>query len=286
MGANAAGVGERLVVCRAAAQRAALRCGRAELRHVTARRTAAAAASRDKPTAAVTAAAMRAARNGRRGMSLIETLTPSARARGQALAFAVRVHEQRRVEELPANTGLSDIEDRHPLRIESGIGPVRHPVGAHAAGVTQLGGRICSTSAAGQLPSIRQSASCVSDPPVGRRPTQAVWAAWNWELLTPSCGKLTFGSSPLLAGSGNFDTPWERMQAEKATHPLLRRGRRAVRGSAALRRGRGELRHLTSRRATARSRQQSDAGRREGPQPQFALRANQGAHALDDRSAR
>jgi hypothetical protein len=24
----------------------------------------------------------------------------------------------------------------------------------------------------------------------------------------------------LPAGSGNFDTPWERMQAEKASHPF------------------------------------------------------------------
>ena len=42
VGAHAVGVGERVVVCRAAARRAALRCTRAELRHVTARRTAAA----------------------------------------------------------------------------------------------------------------------------------------------------------------------------------------------------------------------------------------------------
>jgi hypothetical protein len=70
------------------------------------------------------------------------------------------------------------------------------------------------------LPNSRQSASCVSDPPVGRRPWQAVWAAWNCELLTPSCGRLTFGSPPLPAGSGNLDTPWERMQAEKTSHPF------------------------------------------------------------------
>ena len=42
----------------------------------------------------------------------------------------------------------------------------------------------------------------------------AFWAAWNWELLTPSCCGVTFGNAPLLLGSGKFGTPWERMQRE------------------------------------------------------------------------
>ncbi|HTA02222.1 MAG TPA: hypothetical protein VK802_17705 [Streptosporangiaceae bacterium] len=53
------------------------------------------------------------------------------------------------------------------------------------------------------------------DPPlVGYRSWQAVWAAWSWELLTPRCCELAFGTPPLLGGSGKFGTPWERMQWE------------------------------------------------------------------------
>lgn len=36
-------------------------------------------------------------------------------------------------------------------------------------------------------------------------------------MLTPSCCGLTLGIAPLLSGSGKFDTPRERMQAEKAS---------------------------------------------------------------------
>src|SRR6188472_1833148 len=54
------------------------------------------------------------------------------------------------------------------------------------------------------------------------RCAQALWAAWNCELLTPSCCMVTLGIAPLLSGSGNCDTPWERMQPEKARPPFCR----------------------------------------------------------------
>jgi len=37
------------------------------------------------------------------------------------------------------------------------------------------------------------------------------------ELLTPSCCELSFGSPPLLLGSGKLGTPFERMQRAKAS---------------------------------------------------------------------
>ena len=48
---------------------------------------------------------------------------------------------------------------------------------------------------------------------VGHRERQACCAAWSWELLTPTCCRLTLGIAPPLVGSGNADTPWERMQS-------------------------------------------------------------------------
>ena len=48
---------------------------------------------------------------------------------------------------------------------------------------------------------------------------QAVWATRNWGLLAR--GTTSFlGISPLLLGSGKLDTPWERMQSEKASAAL------------------------------------------------------------------
>ena len=55
-------------------------------------------------------------------------------------------------------------------------------------------------------------------PPLGSRCAQALWVTWYWELLTPSCYRLTLGNplrnSFLLLASGNFGTPCQRMQAE------------------------------------------------------------------------
>jgi len=47
---------------------------------------------------------------------------------------------------------------------------------------------------------------------VGHRDWQACCAAWSWELLTPTCCRLTLGIAPPLVGSGNAGTPWVRMQ--------------------------------------------------------------------------
>ena len=81
-------------------------------------------------------------------------------------------------------------------------------MGAHALGEFRIAVRSCCDWA------------WVCWPPFGSRCAQALWAAWNWELLTPSCCRLTLGNplanSLLLSGSGNFGTPWERMQWEKA----------------------------------------------------------------------
>lgn len=46
---------------------------------------------------------------------------------------------------------------------------------------------------------------------------QALWADWNWELVTPSCCGVSLGISPLLVESGKFGTPLERMQRERAS---------------------------------------------------------------------
>jgi hypothetical protein len=51
-------------------------------------------------------------------------------------------------------------------------------------------------------------------PPFGSRRLQAVCAAWTRELLALSCCDVSFdlSNTPLLFGSGQFGTPWERMQ--------------------------------------------------------------------------
>jgi hypothetical protein len=57
--------------------------------------------------------------------------------------------------------------------------------------------------------------------PSGRSFLQALSAAWNWELLTPSSCELTLGNPSGIAllalASGNLGTPFERMQREKAS---------------------------------------------------------------------
>src|SRR5580704_3932641 len=76
------------------------------------------------------------------------------------------------------------------------------------------------TNACGQSPvsshcPIESFVSTPPDPPLfGYRCWQAVWAAWSWEVLTPSSCALAFGTCPLLGGSGKFGTPWERMHWE------------------------------------------------------------------------
>jgi hypothetical protein len=43
---------------------------------------------------------------------------------------------------------------------------------------------------------------------------QARWAAWNRELLTPTCCGVTLGTPPPLVGSGKSGTPCARTQWE------------------------------------------------------------------------
>src|SRR6476660_8904792 len=54
-------------------------------------------------------------------------------------------------------------------------------------------------------------------PPFGSRCRQALCAARNRELSTPSCCSPTFGIAPPRPGSGKLGTPPERMQWEKAS---------------------------------------------------------------------
>src|SRR6202521_5817562 len=66
---------------------------------------------------------------------------------------------------------------------------------------------------------------CATDgplPPFVSRCRHAFWAAWTLESLAPSCCdvSLDLSNAPLLLGSGQFGTPWERMQEAKATGPL------------------------------------------------------------------
>jgi hypothetical protein len=53
----------------------------------------------------------------------------------------------------------------------------------------------------------------------GSRCWQAPWATRNWGLLARGI-TLSLGIWPLLLGSGKLDTPWERMQREKASAPF------------------------------------------------------------------
>jgi hypothetical protein len=62
---------------------------------------------------------------------------------------------------------------------------------------------------------------CCTSGLVGRsRYPHALSAIWSCELPTPSCWGVILGIAPLLSGSGNSDTPWERMQREKASAPF------------------------------------------------------------------
>ena len=76
----------------------------------------------------------------------------------------------------------------------------------HRANVRMSLHDCCSSAWVGWLPG-----------PFGSRCMQALWADWNWELLTPSCCRLTLGIAPLLSGSGKFGTPLERMHVANAS---------------------------------------------------------------------
>jgi hypothetical protein len=83
-----------------------------------------------------------------------------------------------------------------------GVGPVRRPVGAHAAGeVSHVVPRLLRLG-------------------LGRL------AAVGEQVLARSMGRRELGitgrqrSTPLLSGSGKFGTSWERMHREKASSPF------------------------------------------------------------------
>jgi hypothetical protein len=60
----------------------------------------------------------------------------------------------------------------------------------------------------------------VGAPVFGSRCWQVLWATGNCGLL--ASGMIWFfGIDPLLLGSGKLDTPWDRMQLEKATAPVV-----------------------------------------------------------------
>ena len=68
-----------------------------------------------------------------------------------------------------------------------GVGPVRHAVGAHAPG------EVVPHRRSGQL--LRLCTLGLAGRAAGSRCSQAFWAAWNRELLTPSCCGLALGNS-------------------------------------------------------------------------------------------
>ena len=108
-----------------------------------------------------------------------------------------------------ADADCTEIEDWAPLGIDGGVGPVRHPVGAHALAEFQHADQQ-------QLHLGRRE--------TGRRCRPGAGAG------RPFCGRLELGTAdPELlrarelaiaapaAGSGKFGTPCERMQREKAS---------------------------------------------------------------------
>ena len=62
----------------------------------------------------------------------------------------------------------------------------------------------------------------LNEPPAGSRCSQAFEAALTCALLTAPSALMTpaLGIPPLLAGSGKFGTPCERIQEEYATSPV------------------------------------------------------------------
>jgi hypothetical protein len=112
---------------------------------------------------------------------------------------------------------MEKIETRAMARTSGGVGPVRHPVGAHAPGefphaVQQLLQQGLWTVAGLKALGDRRVAV------FGSTCMQALSATWNWEVLTPSC--CAGGDFPPGSRSGKFGTPWERMQREKASLPF------------------------------------------------------------------
>jgi hypothetical protein len=95
---------------------------------------------------------------------------------------------------------VDQVEAGFTVGTADGVGPLQYTVEAHAAAEAHIWLSICC------------DAAWVTWPPLGSRYAQAVYAAWNCELLTPSSSRLVLGIAPLLVGSGNLGTPCERMQ--------------------------------------------------------------------------
>jgi hypothetical protein len=101
----------------------------------------------------------------------------------------------------------ADLEFGLARRTDGGIGPVRHPAGAHALAE--------GPHADQQLLHLGRRELVVD---AGRsRFWQAVSAAWYWESLTPSCCAPGNLSPPDACGSGKFGRPFERMHWAKAS---------------------------------------------------------------------
>jgi len=129
-----------------------------------------------------------------------------ADARQEVLACAHRAFGQRRV---LVNARHVAREPRRPrlsgVGLGEGIGPVGHPVGAHAAGESRQGVHHLLNLRRRRLPATREQVLAVA------------LSCLELGAADPSCCRRTFGIAPLLVGSGNFSTPWLRMQREKAT---------------------------------------------------------------------
>ena len=152
-------------------------------------------------------------------MPFIETTSPKrhGHAAQQALAVAIVGLERRGMPILAADAGLTDVEEDTPSESMVGSGKFGTPWERMHWAYCRPAVNICCTNACGQSPYDSHCwACCRNDRLLGSRCWQARWAAWYWELLTPSCCGFpaVFETAPLLSGSGKFGTPWERMQPE------------------------------------------------------------------------
>ena len=123
-----------------------------------------------------------------------------------------------------------------PLGTDDGVWPVRLPVGAQALGQRPQAVHHCCTRPATAVGHRALSLCCCS---AGRRwrdqVWQACWAAWHWELLTPSCCASAFGTCPRCRGRGSSAPrgsacrPSRRPPTGNSStrpHPVSRRSRR------------------------------------------------------------
>jgi hypothetical protein len=210
-------------------------------------------------TAVATRAAARDARRGQRARRVLSFMPSSRntsrprhrRSACQALAFAIRGPEQRRMYELPVNASFSDIENRHPLRIDGGVGPARHRVGAHAPGVLPLGGQYLLHQDLWTVAQ-HQAVGSLLQRPAGRAQALA-GCLGRLELRTadPELLQADLGERSAAGGVGEPRHPVRAHAAGEGEPSVpVRQCCRGV-GGGARGCGRAELRHLTPRRAAA-----------------------------------